>query len=75
MSSYTSDENRSFYGEELQRALAEESYGIKSYRIVTALRLKAIASVTLLESRDIHVQLNDRGYSVRPSGITSRISN
>jgi hypothetical protein len=55
----------SFFGDELLRSLAEQSFGIKSFCTHAATQLQATASVTLLEGHNIDITLTIQGYSVR----------
>jgi hypothetical protein len=56
-----------FCADELQLALAEESSAsaIGPFRLTSSDRLRATASVTLLEGRTILINLTINGYSVR----------
>lgn len=55
-----------FCADELQLALAEESSAsaIGSFRLTSSDRLRATASVTLLEGRTILINLTINGYSI-----------
>lgn len=59
----------SFWAEELQRALAEQSFGIRVYSIIATTPLRATASVTLHEGHSIFILLTSRGYSVRSLAV------
>ncbi|KAI9059275.1 hypothetical protein FKP32DRAFT_1596635 [Trametes sanguinea] len=54
----------SFTREELERALAENSYGISSFEIMSSSPLKATARVVLLEGEPVIVSLSSRGYQL-----------
>ncbi|KAF8229691.1 hypothetical protein L208DRAFT_1285518 [Tricholoma matsutake] len=58
----------SFFGDELLRALTEESFGIKAFSTIATTQLQATASVTLLEGQTIHIKLETRGYSIECIG-------
>lgn len=56
----------SFYRDELDRALSEQSFGLLGYEISGQCSAQeAAAVVTLLEGTSIRVHLNIRGYQVR----------
>ncbi|KAF8645188.1 hypothetical protein AX16_008015 [Volvariella volvacea WC 439] len=57
----------SFYAQELQRALSESSWGIKSFAVTASSPLQATAVVTLLEGYTVTITLSIAGYSVDPS--------
>lgn len=63
----------SFFGDELLRALTEESFGIKAFSTIATTQLQATASVTLLEGQTIHIKLETRGYSVRLASLSAKI--
>jgi len=63
----------SFYGDELLRALTEQSFGIKIFSILATTQLQATASVTLLEGRQLDIKLAMRGYSVRAVSSAMKI--
>lgn len=50
---------------ELERALQEQSYGLKNFEILKKTHLEATAKVTVLEGDVIVVSLTPRGYQVR----------
>ncbi|KAF8895371.1 hypothetical protein BD779DRAFT_1668656 [Infundibulicybe gibba] len=54
----------SFYTAELQRALTEQAFGIKSFQITSSTSMQATASVTLLEGNTIIVNLATGGYFI-----------
>lgn len=51
-----------FYAQELENALAEQSFGIHNFKITTASPLQCSASVTLLEGNTIQITLKNCGY-------------
>jgi hypothetical protein len=64
----------SFYGDELLRALSEQSFGIKSFSTLASTELEATASMTILEGQTINIKLAMRGYSVRLASLAGNIS-
>lgn len=59
----------SFCSTELQRALKEQTFGIKSYSISSTSSQQATASVVLLEGSKITVLLTTQGFSVRSCSL------
>lgn len=57
-------DSTSFYHIELQRALREQAFGIRSHALTSSSQMQANASVVLLDASQICVQLDSRGYSV-----------
>ncbi|KAF9468522.1 hypothetical protein BDZ94DRAFT_1245562 [Collybia nuda] len=55
---------RSFFVDELRRALNEQSYGIEAFSITASSSLQATASVTILEGLKFNIKLNLGGFSV-----------
>lgn len=54
-----------FPGVELERALSEQSFGVKAYKIISnASDLEASAQVQLLEGHWIKLSLTTQGYQV-----------
>ncbi|KAF8622871.1 hypothetical protein AX15_006684 [Amanita polypyramis BW_CC] len=54
-----------FYAEELNNALQEQSFGIHGFTIISSTSsLQCSASVTLLEGNTIRITLRDAGYSI-----------
>ncbi|KAI0373710.1 hypothetical protein BV20DRAFT_1049653 [Pilatotrama ljubarskyi] len=64
MSPPQQSEPAAFAREELARALAEQSFGISSYELVSSSPLKAAARVVLLEGDAIVVSLTSRGFQL-----------
>ncbi|KAI0771207.1 GSKIP domain-containing protein [Trametes elegans] len=53
-----------FVREELERALAEQSFGIVSFEITSSSSMKATARVVLLEGEPVLVSLTSRGFQL-----------
>ncbi|OJT08154.1 hypothetical protein TRAPUB_950 [Trametes pubescens] len=64
MSSQEQSEPSSFMREELERALAEQSFAISSFETTSSSPLKATARVVLLEGEVVLVSLTSRGYQL-----------
>ncbi|PPQ67729.1 hypothetical protein CVT25_009335 [Psilocybe cyanescens] len=64
----SSSSSISFCHSELQRALKEQSFGIKNFTILSSSHEQASAAIVLLEGRKIIVQLTTRGYSIIDGG-------
>ncbi len=71
MSSQEQSEPSSFMLEELERALAEQSFAISSFETTSSSPLKATARVVLLEGEVVLVSLTSRGYQVCDNGLAS----
>ena len=57
----------SFYAQELERALQENAFAIKSSKVLSQTgSVRAAASITLLEDQEIIVQLDNDGFRVSP---------
>ncbi|KAF9267320.1 hypothetical protein L218DRAFT_920026 [Marasmius fiardii PR-910] len=64
--------NVSFYVDELQAALQEQTTAVKSFTILSFKDSQAEASITLLEERTIDVVLTERGYAEVDLGAESQ---
>ncbi|KAL1950406.1 hypothetical protein VTO73DRAFT_5530 [Trametes versicolor] len=64
MSSQEQSAPSSFMREELERALAEQSFAISSFEAMSSSPLKATARVVLLEGDAVVVSLTSRGYQL-----------
>lgn len=51
-----------FFSDELQQNLAEQSFGIASYKLGPSSAYEATARVDLLEGIQVQVSLSSRGY-------------
>ncbi|KAJ7600845.1 hypothetical protein C8J56DRAFT_911429 [Mycena floridula] len=69
-----STDTTSFHAAELDRALSEQSFGIRGYSILNTDPYSAVASVSLLEDKIISLVLTNRGYSLatKPPSIPAR---
>ncbi|KAG2010213.1 hypothetical protein CC2G_013052 [Coprinopsis cinerea AmutBmut pab1-1] len=66
----------SFYHDELERALAEQRFGVHSYRILSSSPRQSSAFVTTLEGHKLNVALTAQGYTVeskRSDGTESTV--
>ena len=54
---------------ELERALKEQSYGLKSFEILKKTHLESTARVTILEGDVVIISLTPRGYLVKRNTI------
>ena len=61
---FSSSSPSSFCRTELQRALKEQTFGIKNFSITSCSAERASASVVLLEGQRLVVQLTTEGFSV-----------
>jgi hypothetical protein len=61
----------SFYYTELNKALAEQAYGLAKFDVSSSTSHEAAASVTLLEGKTIRITLSARGYQVRVAFASS----
>ncbi|KAI0632401.1 GSKIP domain-containing protein [Trametes polyzona] len=64
MSSQEQSKPSAFMREELERALAEQSFGISSYETTSSSPLKATARVVLLEGEVVLISLTSRGFQL-----------
>ncbi|KAI0669263.1 hypothetical protein C8Q78DRAFT_1042559 [Trametes maxima] len=53
-----------FVREELERALAEQSFGISGFEVTSSSPLKAAARVDLLEGDSVLISLTSRGFQL-----------
>ncbi|EAU85868.2 hypothetical protein CC1G_12326 [Coprinopsis cinerea okayama7 len=68
----------SFYHDELERALAEQRFGVHSYRILSSSPRQSSAFVTTLEGHKLNVALTAQGYTVTAfsiAGLLRRLFN
>ena len=54
----------SFFKDEFERALSEQSFGISSYELSSSTSLDANATIELLEKTKVVINLSIRGYKV-----------
>ncbi|KAF8964352.1 GSKIP domain-containing protein [Flammula alnicola] len=60
----SSSPSSSFCHTELQRALKEQAFGIKSFTVSSSSSQQAIANIVLLDGPKLAVELTTQGYSV-----------
>ncbi|KAI0357468.1 hypothetical protein OH77DRAFT_1422327, partial [Trametes cingulata] len=65
MSPPQQSEPSAFVREELERALAEQSFGISSFELMSSSPLKAAARVVLLEGNPVVISLTSRGFQLQ----------
>ena len=69
MTSSPTQTSPSFFKDEFERALSEQSFGLSSYNLISSSAFDATAVIELLEKSKLEVTLSIRGYQVRIRAI------